>query len=104
MARRGLRDGVVLIAVGERGPLVRQLPQSSRQLAFPAREVVGPQLVDGDDDNELRPRRRGGWDEQPAQEGEIDGEGHCQEEAVLKRFAPPVAAEPRRYPASGTRR
>src|SRR2546425_323548 len=102
MARRGLRDGVVLIAVGERGPLVHQLPQSSRQLAFPAREVVGPQLVDGDDDDELRPCRWGGWDEQPAQEGEIDGERHGQKVAVVRWLPPPVSAYPRGSEASDT--
>src|SRR5712664_380260 len=89
MPWRRLRDGVVLIAVGEERSLVGQLPQSSRQLALPAAEVVGPQLVDGDDDNELRPCGRRHWDEQPAQEGEIDGERHGQKVAVVRPLPPP---------------
>src|SRR5947208_3491838 len=82
---RRLRDGVVLIAVSEERALRRQLAQSPGQLSLPAGEVVGSELVDGDHDHELGPRRR--RTEHPAEECEIDGEVHGPETSDCQAVA-----------------
>ena len=80
MPGRRLRHGVILIALSEERALIGKLPESPRQLALPAREVVRAQLIDGNDDDELRTWWRGKQrSAQPAEQREIRGESHGSE-------------------------
>ena len=76
MPRCRFGDGVILVAVGEDRAFVGELRQSARQLALPAGQVVGSQLIDRDHHDQLWPRWRRRRGQQPRQNSERDGEIH----------------------------
>src|SRR2546430_17313814 len=47
VARCRFRDRVVLVAIRKDGAFVRQLEQAARQLALPARAILGTESIDG---------------------------------------------------------
>src|SRR2546423_6937199 len=84
VARRRFRDRVVLVAIRKDGAFVRQLEQPARQLALPAREIIGTELIDGNQHDELRTGWRSGARverQSPPEEREHDGEVHGQKVA-----------------------
>src|SRR5262249_53408363 len=56
VSRRGLRDCVVLICVGENGAAPIEASETALELRCIPLEVVGTHLIDGDEDDQ---RRRG---------------------------------------------
>ena len=58
MTRRRLRHGVILVSVREDGAALQEQPEPARELSPIAVEIVGPQLVDGDDHDESGAGRR----------------------------------------------
>src|SRR2546430_49126 len=84
VARCRFRDRVVLVAIRKDGAFVRQLEQAARQLALPAREIIGTELIDGNHHDELRTGWRSGARVErqgPREEREHDGEVHGQKVA-----------------------
>ena len=69
MAGCGLGDRVILVRLREDRPLLQEHRQPAVELRAVALEIVGPQLVDGDDEHEPGlGRRRGGTDVQQGEE------------------------------------
>ena len=98
MPGRRLGDCVVLVGLGEERPFVRQLRQSTRQLALPAAEVVGPQLIDRDDDDELRPGRWRIRGREAMREQRDDSDDVHRPKVAAFRCSPPqVSACPRGF-------
>ncbi len=60
MTGSGLRNRVVLERVAEHGPLSPEHAEAARELGFPAVEVIGPQLIHGDHEDEPGPVGCGG--------------------------------------------
>ena len=60
VSRSGLGDRVVLIGVSENRAFAHEQAEAALQLGAIAVQVVRPQLVDGDDHDEPRPRGRSG--------------------------------------------
>jgi hypothetical protein len=66
---RGLSDRVILIAVQEDGATIVEPMEPACELALKPLEIVGPHLVDRDEDNQCRsgwggrglPSREGAW-------------------------------------------
>src|SRR5207247_10142390 len=73
MPRGRFRHRVILVSVGEHCAFGHELPQPARELGFPSIQIVRTQLINGDDDNQLRP---GGCGRRPTGERrEEDGDG-----------------------------
>ena len=85
MPRRRLGDGVILTGIGEVGALGYQPAEPTGPLGGPAGELVGPELVDRQEDDQTRDGSRcrdGGRQEgerQQGHSGRAESKSHCRQ-------------------------